>query len=207
VLRRRLVVAALAALGLAGVVKLATEGGTETPHRPAAARSTQQASSAAPGSRARFAYLAGQRSNRCNLQAAEILAAPPGGRLQGSCCQPMDMANYRSQVGALAPYRQVAEIPRDPYDIPVAVAKRLLRFRDTVKLTASQQATYRRAIALSREKGPCCCRCWRWEAFRGLSYRLIAVRGFSAPQLATLIEALDGCGGASPPPGSDVRPA
>jgi hypothetical protein len=48
---------------------------------------------------------------------------------------------------------------------------------------------------MSREKGPCCCRCWRWTAFEALSKYLVATRGWRPPRLARLIEALDGCGG------------
>ncbi len=46
------------------------------------------------------------------------------------------------------------------------------------------------------EKGPCCCHCWRWTAFQGLSSYLIAYRHWQAPPLAALIGNLDGCGGA-----------
>lgn len=90
--------------------------------------------------------------------------------------------------------RSVAIIPRDPHDIPAGVAKRLLRDR-AIRLSTMQQVTYRRAMGLARERGPCCCRCWRWEAFRGLSYDLIARRRWPAPRVAMLVQALDGCGG------------
>ncbi len=106
----------------------------------------------------------------------------------------MQSGAYRGQVRWLQRYRSVAIIPRDPYDIPAGMAKRLLRDR-ALSLTAEQQATYRRAIGLAREHGPCCRRCWRWEAFRGLSYDLIARHRWPAPRLAMLVQALDGCGG------------
>ena len=51
------------------------------------------------------------------------------------------------------------------------------------------------AVELSDEHGPCCCPCWRWQAFKGLGRELIARRNWSARQLASLWDLEDGCGG------------
>lgn len=153
--------------------------------------------SGAPGSLARFTYLAQQSSNECGLSGQGIRSMSDGDRLQGSCCTGMDRAHYRKQVRALHAYRRLSLIPRDPYDISVPLAKRLLRLRATITLSASEQATYRRAMAMSDEKGPCCCHCWRWQAFGGLARYLIHERHWLAPQLASLIGDLDGCGGSN----------
>ncbi len=150
---------------------------------------------ARPGTPARFTYLAAQRSNRCGLDWQEIGSMPSDQRLQGSCCQAMDEAHYRRQVTALRRYRAVALVPRDPYDISVALAKRLLHLRAQVKLTPTQQATYRQGMADSPEHGPCCCHCWRWQAFSGLGKYLVHERHWPAGRLASLIGDLDGCGG------------
>lgn len=151
----------------------------------------------APGSSTQFAALVHQTSNRCALQARAILAYPAGKHLQGSCCTKMDATSYRAQVRALRRYRSLPEIPRDPYDVPAGVAQRLLRYDESIALSPSQRGIYARAMSMSDEKGPCCCKCWRWNAFRGLSKYLISHRGWRAPQLASLIGALDGCGGKS----------
>lgn len=89
----------------------------------------------------------------------------------------------------------VSAIPRDPYDIPVSLAKRLLAFDRTVRLSPQQTRSYADAMQMSREKGPCCCRCWRWSAFCGLSKHLIADLAWRAAAVAHLIDLLDGCGG------------
>ena len=152
---------------------------------------------ARPSERARFAMLARQTSNRCDLQAREIVAMTDDQRLQGACCSHMEREAYRRQVDWLRRYRDVPLIPHDPYDIPASFAKRLLRAR-AIPLSTEQRQTYRRAMSMSREKGPCCCHCWRWEAFRGLSRYLITRRQWSADRLAMLVQALDGCGGRWP---------
>lgn len=119
----------------------------------------------------------------------------------------MDEGTYRAQVDALRSYRGIRQIPRDPYDIAAGLAQQLLRYDQRIRLDAGDRATYRRAMSISRLQGPCCCRCWRWSAFRGLSRYLISQRGWRPPQLARLIDALDGCGGQHPatgrgPPGA-----
>jgi hypothetical protein len=189
-------VAATLALGTVlagGVVAVAGQGGEESPSRVVDAANAAQP---APGTPARFAYLARQRSNRCDLQAQELMGRRGLGRLQGSCCSPMDEHTYADQVRALRRYAQIGTIPRDPYDIPVALAQRLLRYQADIRLSTAERSIYTRAMEMSREKGPCCCRCWRWTAFEGLSKHLIATQGWEPRRLARLIEALDGCGGA-----------
>jgi hypothetical protein len=70
-----------------------------------------------------------------------------------------------------------------------------------------QQATYDQAMSMSREKGPCCCHCWRWTAFRGMSKYLIVHASWSAPQVALLIDDVQGCGGKDAPPGVPAQAA
>jgi hypothetical protein len=152
---------------------------------------------ARPGTPARFTYLAGQGSNRCDLDWRSIGSMSSDRQLQGSCCAAMDEARYQRQVAALRRYRAVELIPRDPYDISVALAKQLLRLRSQIRLAPTERDTYRRALAVSPEHGPCCCHCWRWEAFSGLGKYLIHERHWSARRLASLIGDLDGCGGAA----------
>jgi hypothetical protein len=151
--------------------------------------------SGTPALRARFDFLSRETSNNCGLQPAGVMKMATAKRLQGSCCAPMAYAEYVKQVNGLTAYRRVSEIPRDPYDISVALAQRLLRFDRSITLTPAEQATYRQATKLAEEGGPCCCRCWRYAAFRGQSKDLIARRRYSAAQIAKVWDLEDGCGG------------
>lgn len=149
----------------------------------------------APGSlAARFAYLSTQTSNRCTLTGAAVMHMHSGARLQGSCCFPMDRRAYDDQLRKLMRYANLAVIPRDPYDIPVSLAQRLLGYQ-SIRLTGSQHRTYNAAIPLSTTRGPCCCQCWRAEAFAGQAKFLITHNGFSARRIAAIWSAEEGCGG------------
>ena len=184
---------ALGALLAGGVIAIAAGGRDESSAGTAKASASVPAAAGTP---ARFVYLARQRSNRCNLQARELLRRRGDGRLQGSCCSPMEEHAYAEQVRTLRQYMRIRQIPPDPYDVRVSLAQRLLRYQTDIRLSPSERALYTRAMEMSDEKGPCCCRCWRWTAFEGLSKYLIARRDWQPPRLARLIEALDGCGGA-----------
>src|SRR2546430_10792951 len=105
--------------------------------------------------------------NRCSLQSAELLSYPPAQRLQGSCCTAMDPARYRDQVAWLRRYVAIRQIPADPYDIPAGLARQLIGYQATIRLSSAQQETYRAAMRQAPEKGPCCCHCWRGAALPG----------------------------------------
>lgn len=188
--RAALILATVAAAALVAAAVTLTSDGTPSNARPGGG-------DAAPGSAARFIYLAAQRSNRCDLSPGSVNSMDGTDRLQGSCCTAMNETRYRSQVDALRRYRQDRLIPTDPNDVPVALAQRLLRADTNIKLSPGQRAAYRRAITIAPEGGPCCCHCWRWTAFRGLAKHLLARRGWSAAQVGGLIGNLDGCGGAA----------
>lgn len=142
----------------------------------------------------RFAALSGAESNRCDLAAAELRQMDDGMRLQGSCCFPMDRARYEQQLRDLRRFRPRRVVPEDPYDVPVAMAKRLLAYR-AIGLDPRQQAAYKRATELSDLGGPCCCPCWRWQAFKGQAHFLLARRDWSAVEVTRLWDAEEGCGG------------
>jgi hypothetical protein len=152
-------------------------------------------SSTAPGSPARFAYLTSQHSNNCALQMQALTGYRDETHLQGSCCTAMDINHYQAQAAALRQYQSEVLIPSDPYDISVALAKQLTHYEQVLTLSTEQQQTYTLAMQASAEKGPCCCHCWRWDAFAGLSKYLISRQHMAASTLGKLIEDLDGCGG------------
>lgn len=64
-----------------------------------------------------------------------------------------------------------------------------------IKLTPEERQAYDYAMRNSNEKGPCCCKCWRWHVYGGLGKYLIKNHGFTGKQLAQLWDLSDGCGG------------
>ncbi len=145
----------------------------------------------------RFTFLNQRHTNQCGLSGVDLSKIAVHGRLQGSCCRPMVYDHYVRQVNGLRAYTAVSEIPTDPYDIPVSLARRLISFSDSIKLSSAQQVVYERAVKLSDEHGPCCCHCWRWKAFEGQAKALIARRAYSPERIAKVWDLEDGCGGAA----------
>ena len=149
----------------------------------------------AAGSPEKFEYLSNQRSNKCGLQATNLDSYPEDGRIQGSCCAAMDIKKYQKQVENLKKFSNIPQIPEDPYDISVSLAKELFQYQKNIKLTLEQQSIYDEAIKLSHEGGPCCCRCWRWTAFEGQAKYLITKHNFGPEEIAEIWDLEDGCGG------------
>jgi hypothetical protein len=145
----------------------------------------------------RFAQLSQRHTNQCGLSGVDIEKIAVRGRLQGSCCNAMVYDHYVRRVKGLRAYATVNEIPADPYDIPVSLAKRLIGYSDSITVSAAQQATYKQATKMADEHGPCCCHCWRWKAFEGQAKYLIARRGYGAERIAKVWDLEDGCGGAA----------
>jgi hypothetical protein len=111
----------------------------------------------------------------------------------------MSLHRYGEQIDALRKFKSVAsqkiaEIPDDPYDIEAGLAKKLLSYYD-MALTPKEQKRYDYAMSNSAEKGPCCCRCWRWHVYGGLAKFLIRNHGFTGEQLTQVWNFSDGCGG------------
>lgn len=115
--------------------------------------------------------------------------------LTGSCCDKMSQHRYEEQVEGVKKYSYIKEIPSDPYDIPVDLAKKLLDYDSSITLSVEQQKIYNNAAELSDEGGPCCCKCWRWDVYEGLAKYLITEHRFTAEQVAEVWNLSDGCGG------------
>lgn len=129
------------------------------------------------------------------MQPVSVETMPEEARIQGSCCSRMDLHKYQEQVEGLKKYADIPQIPADPYDVPVSLAKQLFEYQRTIQLTPDQQAIYDEAAKLSEEGGPCCCRCWRWAAFEGQARYLITQKNWTSQQIAELWNLEDGCGG------------
>lgn len=154
-------------------------------------------SSPMAGTTAAFTYLSTHGNSSCSLAFQQSIASlPDDARLQGSCCAPMNADRYRQQVEGLRAYSLIPEVPPDPYNIEAGLAKRLMRDYD-LSLTPQQQAVYDYAMAHSREHGPCCCQCWRWQTYGGLGKYLITQDNFTGEQVTAVWDLPDGCGGRS----------
>lgn len=151
----------------------------------------------AAGSKEAFDYLSTTKSSTssfCGLQPQTVDGFSNQDSIQGACCGAMDFHRYQEQVGGLKQYK-ISQIPEDPYNIPVALAKDLFKYQQTITLNKQQQAIYDQAMEMSHEGGPCCCKCWRWTAFEGLAKYLITEKGYDYQEVADLWDLLDGCGG------------
>lgn len=147
---------------------------------------------------ARFDYLSKNGNSSCsNSYRDSIAGMPDNARLQGSCCSVMSLHRYTEQVKGLEKYKEYPEIPSDPYDIEAGLAKKLSTYYDTIQLSAEEQKEYDYAMQNSKEKGPCCCKCWRWNVYGGLGKYLIKNRGFTGQQVTEIWDLSDGCGGDS----------
>lgn len=149
---------------------------------------------------AKFDYLSKNGNSSCSVSfRTSIPSMPDDARLRGSCCSPMSLHRYREQVEALRKFKSVAsqkiaEIPDDPYNLEARLAKKLLPYYE-MKLTPEEQARYDYAMKNSDEKGPCCCKCWRWHVYGGLAKFLIRNHGFTGEQVTQVWNFSDGCGG------------
>jgi len=146
---------------------------------------------------AKFDYLSKNGNSSCSLAFREaITQMPDAARLQGSCCSPMSMHRYSEQVEGLKKFSSIPEIPSNPYDVEAALAKRLMSYYD-MELNPEEQLAYDYAMQNSDEKGPCCCKCWRWNVYGGLGKFLIRDYNFTGEQLTHVWNLSDGCGGDS----------
>jgi hypothetical protein len=176
---------------LAAILILLSSG----PFVSASARAEETSDDAALKSR--FQSLSQHGNVDCSVQFEKLIGSMgPEGRLQGSCCAPMDEARYRQQLEGLKKYADIAEVPPDPYDIPAQLAHRLMGYY-MLALNKDEQAAYAYAMQYSDMKGPCCCKCWRWKVYGGLGKYLIRVRHYTGQQLTDLWNVGQGCGGAT----------
>jgi hypothetical protein len=117
----------------------------------------------------RFNFLSQHGNVECSVQFEKLIGTMPAdGRLQGSCCAPMDETRYRQQLEGLKKYADIPEVPPDPYDISAPLAQTLMGYY-TLDLNKEEQAAYDYAMEHSDMQGPCCCKCWRWKVYGGLS--------------------------------------
>ena len=143
-----------------------------------------------------FVYLSQNGNSNCSAGFVDSISQMDDTeRMKGSCCSPMVEAKYNEQVEGLKKYKDILEIPPDPYDIAIPQVKQMIGWQKTIELTASQQKIYDGAMQMSMEHGPCCCHCWHWIAYEGLAKQLITKHNYTSKEVATVWDLSDGCGG------------
>ena len=189
-MRSFLILLLLAVIGVSGYLVFGPEKSIDVQKGVAIGNANASA-----GSSEKFNYLVNQTSNGCGLQRQSVFNYLDNQRIQGSCCSRMDLHAYQEQIEGLKKYKDISFIPPDPYDVSAAQAKVAYGFLDKIKLSSSQQSIYNEAMKTSMEGGPCCCKCWHWDAYEGLAKKLIVSYGWSSEQVAELWDLSDACGG------------
>lgn len=147
---------------------------------------------------ARFDYLSKNGNTNCSKEFTNLIPSKSDtDYLRGSCCSPMDWDKYKEQIEGLKKYKDIPQIPSDPYNIPVKLAKELLQYNKTIIPTKEEQKILDEGAMGSEEKGFCCCKCWRWDAHEGLSKFLVRNYHFNAKQISEILNLQDGCGGSN----------
>lgn len=145
--------------------------------------------------KAGFEELSQNGSSSCSVSFTDSIdSMSDSERIQGSCCSKMSAHRYTEQVTGLQKYKYIPEIPPDPYDVDAGLVKKLKANYDA-QLSLEEQKAYDYAVQNSMEKGPCCCKCWRWYAYGGLGKLLIQKYNFTGEQVTEVWNLSDGCGG------------
>ncbi len=196
-MNKKLVIASIVVVFVFGYLYFATSKKSAFNFSANAPQQEQAASPINTALAAKFDYLSRNGNSSCSATFRDsIPSKPDDARLQGSCCSPMNMHRYSEQVEGLKKYSNIPEIPLDPYDIEAGMAKVMMsHYNDT--LTPDEQKAYDYAMQNSMEKGPCCCKCWRWNAYGGLAKILITKYKFTGEQITDVWNFSDGCGGDS----------
>ena len=143
----------------------------------------------------RFDYLSTNGNSACSMSFKDsITTMADSEHIIGSCCSKMLMHRYQEQVSGLEKYKDIKEIPPDPYNVDAGLAKEIMSYYDA-PLGSEEQAAYDYAMENSHEKGPCCCKCWRWFVYGGLGKYLIKEYKFTGEQITEIWDLSDGCGG------------
>lgn len=127
---------------------------------------------------------------------ADIMKLPDNfTALGGQCCGALkDLTEYNRQLEGLKQFSDISDIPQNPYIIPVVYAKKMMAYDQKTVLTSDQQTTLEQATKLSKEGGPCCCKCWHWYFNEGIAKKLIVEHNFSAQQVANFYDLSGICG-------------
>lgn len=112
------------------------------------------------------------------------LATTTGLYLGGQCCGAMkDLTEYNAELKNLQQYRNIPDVPMNPYKTPIPLAKKWIDYDHATALTSGEQAVMDQAMRLSKE-GPCCCKCWHYYVNEGIAKKMIRDYHYAAAQVA-----------------------
>ncbi|MCL5435431.1 MAG: hypothetical protein M1405_03515 [Patescibacteria group bacterium] len=115
--------------------------------------------------------------------------------LGGQCCGVLkDTKEYHEQLEKLKQYSNIPDIPANPYKTPIELAKKWIDYDKGTNLNSNEQQVYDRAVSMSKEGGPCCCKCWHYYVNEGIAKKLIKNYGFNSSQIAQFWDVSDICG-------------
>ncbi len=113
-----------------------------------------------------------------------VLSTTTGMFLGGQCCGPMkDLTEYNKELQNLQQYKNIPDVPMNPYKTPVALAKQWIDYDNATTLTPTEQAVMDQAMRMSKE-GPCCCKCWHYFVNEGIAKKMIRDYHYTAQQVA-----------------------
>lgn len=112
------------------------------------------------------------------------LPTAKGKFLGGQCCGAMTTTkDYHVQLQKLQVYKNIPDIPLNPYKTPVELAKKWIDVDKATTLTEDQQKVFNQALSISKE-GPCCCKCWHYYVNEGIAKKMIQDKGWTGQQVA-----------------------
>ncbi len=112
------------------------------------------------------------------------LTSADGKYMSGQCCGPMkDLTAYNAELQKMQLYKDVPDMPMNPYKTPVPLAKQWIDYDKATTLTPEEQKIFDQAMAISKEK-PCCCKCWHYFVNEGIGKKMIRDYHYSAQQVA-----------------------
>ncbi len=115
---------------------------------------------------------------------ASALSTTTGMYLSGQCCGPMkDLTQYNQELQSLQQYKDIPDVPLNPYKTPVVLAKKWIDYYNATTLTPQEQAIMDQAMQMSKE-GPCCCKCWHYFVNEGIAKKMIKDYHYNASQVA-----------------------
>lgn len=122
------------------------------------------------------------------------LASTSGMTLGGQCCGAMkDLDEYNKELGALQIYKDIPDVPLNPFKTPIETARKWIEYDNTTILNGKEQAVYDQAYAISKEK-PCCCKCWHYYVNEGIAKKMIRDYHYSGQQVASFWDSSSICG-------------
>lgn len=126
---------------------------------------------------------------------ATPLGSTKGMFLGGQCCGTLsDTKEYHEELQAMQKYKDIPDIPLNPYKTPISLAKKWIDYDNATSLSSSEQAVYDQAVSLSKEKGPCCCKCWHYYVNEGIAKKMIKQYKYTSQKIADFWDNSDICG-------------